>query len=74
MRPSKPIQTPAFFSLLVFLGINYLVGYELGHALTGSTVGAIAAALVMPCISLLVLALLGGRRARHNAIDRSLSE
>ena len=54
---SKPVQAPALFSLLVFLAVNYLVGYGIGYALTHSTVGAIALALVMPCLSLLGIAL-----------------
>ena len=54
---SKPVQAPALFSLLVFLAVNYLVGYGIGYALTRSAVGAIALALVMPCLSLLGIAL-----------------
>jgi len=58
---SKPVQAPPLFSLLVFLCINYLVGYGIGHVLTGSTVGAVAVALVMPCLSLLGIALFGAK-------------
>ena len=60
---SKPVQAPALFSLLVFLCINYLVGYGIGCAITGSTVGAVAVALVMPCLSLLGIALFGAKPA-----------
>ena len=54
---SKPVQAPALFSLLVFLAIHYLVGYGIGYWLTRSTIGAIAVALVAPCLSLLCIAL-----------------
>jgi hypothetical protein len=54
-------RPPALFSLLVFLCINYLVGYGIGRALTGSTAGAVAVALVMPCLSLLGIALFGAK-------------
>jgi uncharacterized membrane protein len=54
---SKPVQAPALFSLLVFLAVNYLVGYGIGYWLTHSTVGAVAVALVTPCLSLLGVAL-----------------
>jgi len=54
---SKPVQAPALFSLLVFLAVNYLVGYGVGFWLTHSTVGAVALALVTPCLSLLGIAL-----------------
>jgi len=60
---SGRMQAPALFSLLVFLCINYLVGYGIGHVLTGSTVGAVAVALVMPCLSLLGIALFGAKPA-----------
>ena len=60
---SRPLQAPAFFSLLVFLGINYLTGYEIGHLLTGSTIGSVAIALIMPCLSLLGFALFAARPA-----------
>jgi hypothetical protein len=53
----KPVQAPALFSLLVFLAVNYLVGYGIGRWLTHSTVGAVALALVTPCLSLLGIAL-----------------
>ena len=54
---SKPAQAPALFSLLVFLAVNYLVGYGIGYWLTHSTLGAVALALVTPCLSLLGIAL-----------------
>ena len=54
---SKPVQAPALFSLLVFLCVNYLAGYGIGIWLTHSTPGAIALALVTPCLSLLGIAL-----------------
>jgi len=57
----KPVQAPALFSLLVFLGINYLVGYGIGYVITWSTLGAVAVALVMPCLSLFGIALFGAR-------------
>jgi hypothetical protein len=57
----KPIEAPAFLSLLLFLGINYLVGSCIGYLLTGSKIGAGAIALVTPCLTLLGLALFGGR-------------
>lgn len=52
---------PALFSLLVFLGINYAVGYGIGIWLIHSTIGAVALALVTPCLSLLGIALFGAR-------------
>jgi hypothetical protein len=57
----KPIEAPAFLSLILFLGINYLVGSCIGYLLTGSEIGAGAIALVTPCLTLLGLALFGGR-------------
>jgi hypothetical protein len=57
----KQSEAPALFSLLVFLGINYLVGYGIGHWLTHSTIGAVVVALVTPCLSLLGIALFGAR-------------
>jgi len=54
---SKSIEAPAFISLLMFLGINYICGYQLGHLLTGSSAFGIALALAMPLISLVVFAL-----------------
>ena len=57
----KPIEAPAFLSLILFLGIHYLVGYCVGYRLTGSEIGAAAIALVTPCLSLVGLALFGGR-------------
>jgi uncharacterized membrane protein len=62
MRPKA--ETPAFFSLTVFLAINYLVGYGGAYALTHSIPWSIGIALVTPCLSLFVFALLTGRRMR----------
>lgn len=53
----KPIEAPALFSLLVFLGIHYLAGFALGLWLTRSAVAAIVLALIAPCLSLLGIAL-----------------
>ena len=63
----KPIEAPAFFSLILFLGINYLVGSCIGYLLTGSEIGAGAIALVTPCLSLVGLALFGGRPEADSA-------
>jgi uncharacterized membrane protein YdfJ with MMPL/SSD domain len=57
----KPLQAPALFSLLVFLAVNYLVGYGIGIALTGSKAVAISLSLVTPCLSLLGIALFGAK-------------
>ena len=57
----KPVQAPALFSLLVFLSIHYVIGYGIGLWLTHSTVGAIAVAMVAPCLSLLGIALFGAK-------------
>jgi uncharacterized membrane protein len=65
MRPK--VETPAFFSLIVFLAINYLVGYGVGHVLTGSILWSVAIALVTPCLTLFVYAVLTGRRAHARA-------
>lgn len=54
-------KPPALFSLLVFLCVNYLVGYGIGRALTGSAAGAVALALVTPCLSLIGIALFGAK-------------
>ena len=53
----KQSEAPALFSLLVFLAIHYLVGYGIGIWLMHSTIGAVALALVTPCLSLLGIAL-----------------
>jgi len=66
----KPTEAPALFSLLVFLSINYAVGYGIGIWLTGSTVGAAALALVMPCLSMFAIALL----KKPVVEDRTLDE
>ena len=65
----KPIEAPAFLSLILFLGINYLVGYCIGHLLTGSKIGAASIALVTPCLSLVGLALFGGRGDETDRTD-----
>jgi len=62
----RPLEAPAFFSLIVFLALNYVVGYGLGWLLTHSVLWSIAIALVTPCLSLVVLALLGGHRIRDH--------
>lgn len=62
-------ESPPFFSLILFLGLNYLVGYGLGYLLTHSIIGSIAIALVMPCITLFVYAVMTGRRA-HRRLRR----
>jgi uncharacterized membrane protein len=58
-------RAPAFFSLILFLGANYLIGYGIGYGLTRSIIGAIAVALVTPCVTLFVYALLTGSKARR---------
>ena len=68
---SKPVQAPPLFSLLVFLCVNYLVGYGIGYAITRSTVGAVALALVMPCLCLLGIALFGAKpRVEGDTLDK----
>lgn len=67
----KPIQAPDLFSLLVFLAVNYLVGYAIGWWLTRSTIGAVAIALVMPCLSLLGIALFGRPVIEDNRPDQA---
>jgi hypothetical protein len=57
----KQSEAPALFSLLTFLGINYLIGYGIGWGLTRSTGGAVALALVTPCLTLAAFAALGAR-------------
>lgn len=69
MRPK--VETPAFFSLIVFLAVNYLVGYGVGYVLTGSVLWSIAIALVTPCLSLFGYAVLTGRSANRNLGRRS---
>ena len=68
---SKRSEAPALFSLLVFLAVNYLVGYGIGIWLTHSTIGAIALALVMPCLSLLGFALFKKPGMRDNKLDEA---
>ena len=67
----KPIEAPALFSLLVFLCVNYLIGYGIGHWLTGSSVGAVAVALVAPCLSLLGIALFGAKPVVEQTLDEA---
>ena len=67
----RPFEAPAFFSLIVFLAMNYLVGYGLGWLLTHSVFWSIAIALVTPCLSLLGIALLGGRPGRRRPMDEA---
>ena len=54
-------EAPAVFSLLIFLGVNYVIGYVIGQLLTGSTVASAAIAFLTPCLSLLGIALFGKR-------------
>jgi hypothetical protein len=56
------LEPPAFFSLIVYLAVNYLVGYGVGYLLTRSVIGSIAIALVTPCLSLFGYAALTGAR------------
>ena len=65
----KPIEAPALFSLTLFLGLNYVVGSCIGYLLTGSEIGAGAIALVTPCLTLLGLALFGGRDGGGDPTD-----
>ena len=68
---SKQPEAPALFSLLVFLAVNYAVGFGIGFWLTHSTVGAIALALVMPCLSLLGVAVFKKPTIRDNKLDEA---
>jgi hypothetical protein len=65
------VEAPAFFSLIIFLAINYLIGYGAGYALTHSVGWSIAIALVTPCLSLFGYALLTGRRADRHLRQRA---
>jgi hypothetical protein len=65
------VEAPAFFSLIIFLAINYLIGYGAGYALTHSVGWSIAIALVTPCLSLFGYALLTGRRASRQFHQRA---
>ena len=67
----KRSEAPALFSLLVFLLINYVIGFGIGMWLTHSTVGAIALALVTPCLSLLGIAMLKKPTIRDNKLDEA---
>lgn len=57
----KPNEAPAFFSLLVFLGFNYLIGYCVAHLITGSIGWSVLLALMTPCFSLVIVALVARR-------------
>lgn len=61
MAPAS-VKPPALISLLIFLCVNYVVGYDIGHLLTGSKAVGVAVALLMPSLSLVVLALPRRRR------------
>jgi len=67
----KRSEAPALFSLLVFLLINYVIGFGIGMWLTHSTVGAIALALVTPCLSLLGIAVFKKPTIRDNKLDEA---
>lgn len=66
---TKSAEAPAVFSLLIFLGVNYLLGYGIGQLLTGSTLASAALALLTPCLSLLGIALFGKRTAATVVLD-----
>ena len=68
---AKPTEAPALFSLLVFLLVNYLAGFGIGKWLTHSTIGAIALALVTPCLSLIGIALFKKPVVRDNKLDEA---
>jgi hypothetical protein len=63
-------EAPAFFSLLTFLAINYLVGYSAGYVVTHSVAWSVGIALVTPCLSLFGYAVLTGRRANRQFRQR----
>jgi Mg2+/Co2+ transporter CorB len=67
---SRPVQAP-LLSLLLFIAINYVVGYALGQWLTQSTLGAIGLAFATPCLSLLAIVLFG---VRPQIEDKTLDE
>jgi len=67
----KQSEAPALFSLLVFLAVNYLIGFGIGMWLTHSTIGAVALALVMPCFSLLGIAVFKKPVHRDNKLDEA---
>ena len=67
----KQSEAPALFSLLVFLAVNYAAGFGIGFWLTHSTVGAIALALVTPCLSLLGIALFKKPTIHDNKLDEA---
>ncbi|UAK24578.1 hypothetical protein [Sphingomonas nostoxanthinifaciens] len=61
---------PAIVSVLVFLGANYVIGYNIGEGTTRSPAAGVAFAAIMPCLTLLLLALTGGGAVRRGAIPR----
>ena len=67
----KQTEAPALFSLLVFLLVNYLIGFGIGMWLTHSTVGAIAIAFLTPCLSLFGIALFKKPGIRDNKLDEA---
>ena len=67
----KRTEAPALFSLLVFLLVNYLIGFGIGMWLTHSAVGAVALALVTPCLSLLGIALFKRPRMQKKRFDEA---
>ena len=67
----KQSEAPALFSLLVFLLVNYVIGFGIGMWLTHSTVGAIALALVTPCLSLLGIAVFKKPTITDNKLDEA---
>ena len=69
MSPRK--QAPPLSGLLLFLGVNYAVGYLIGQLITGSTIASIFFALVTPSLSLLAMALVGARRANPETLDKA---
>lgn len=71
---TKPAEAPALFSLLLFLGLNYMIGFGIGQLLTGSTIAAAAIALAAPCLSLLGIALFGTRPDGPDVPDAQLQD
>ena len=67
----KQSEAPALFSLLVFLAVNYAAGFGIGFWLTQSTIGAIALALVTPCLSLLGIAVFKKPTITDNKLDEA---
>ena len=67
----KRSEAPALFSLLVFLLVNYLLGFGIGIWLMHSTVAALALAFVTPCLSLVAIALFKKPGVRDNKLDEA---